>query len=156
MAYILATARLETKKLNKKLKQYIFFAPTTEGGDVAYFNKYDPVLAETAHHRQRAVRYGNTQQGDGYKYRGRGYVQVTWKLNYKSVGDYIGQDLVTNPDLGLNPRIAAFAAVYGMEKGIFTGRKLSSYITDQAQDYLHAKGNNQRLRSSSPYRILCR
>jgi hypothetical protein len=139
MAYILATVRLETKDINKTLKRYIFFGPSTEGGDIAYFNKYDPVLADTSAHRERAVRFGNTQQGDGYKYRGRGYVHVTWKLNYKSVGDYIGQDLAANPDLALDHRIAAFAAVYGMEKGIFTGRKLSNYISDQAQDYVRAR-----------------
>lgn len=139
MAYILATARLETKKLNRITKQYIYFEPTTESGDVAYFNKYDPILANTVSHRDRAVRYGNTQQGDGYKYRGRGYVQITWYLNYKTIGDYFGQDLVANPDLALDPRIAAYAAAYGMEKGIFTGKKLSDYISDKAQDYFRAR-----------------
>ena len=42
---------------------------------------------------------GNTDAGDGYRYRGRGYIQLTGKDNYKRIGDLIGADLVSNPDL---------------------------------------------------------
>lgn len=54
---------------------------------------------------------GNTKQGDGYKYRGRGYIQLTGKNNYEQIGKMIGQDLVGNPDLMLDPKIAAEASV---------------------------------------------
>lgn len=49
--------------------------------------------------RQRAKANGNTQPGDGYKYRGRGFLQLTWKNNYRNAGKFIGKDLVSNPDL---------------------------------------------------------
>lgn len=58
-------------------------------------------------------RYGNVNIGDGYKYRGRGLNQITFKGNYKAVGDIIGVDLVSNPDkLNEITTAAAGAAAY--------------------------------------------
>ena len=44
-------------------------------------------------------RMGNTEEGDGFKYRGRGPIMLTGKNHYKKYGDAIGVDLVKNPDL---------------------------------------------------------
>jgi predicted chitinase len=55
----------------------------------------------------RSNPYGNTSWGDGYKYRGRGFNQITWKGQYKSYGEKIGIDLVKYPDKLLEPAIAA-------------------------------------------------
>jgi putative chitinase len=48
-----------------------------------------------------ANRMGNNGESscDGYKYRGRGYLQITGKANYAAFGNFIGVDCVTNPDL---------------------------------------------------------
>lgn len=46
----------------------------------------------------------------GYDYRGRGFIQLTGKENYKLVGEMIGVDLFGNPDLMLDPTIAAAAS----------------------------------------------
>lgn len=54
---------------------------------------------------------GNTEVGDGYKYRGRGFNQITFKSSYKTYGDLIWEDLVGNPDLLNTPEIAAKAAL---------------------------------------------
>lgn len=56
-------------------------------------------------------RMGNTEAGDGYKYRGRGSIQITGKDNYKKLGDKLGLDLVNNPDLLMDPAISAKASV---------------------------------------------
>jgi len=54
---------------------------------------------------------GNTQEGDGWKYRGRGYVHLTGYAEYKEMGKLIGQDLVNHPELASDPKIAAQIAV---------------------------------------------
>ena len=51
-------------------------------------------------------RYGN-MGNDGYKYRGRGFNQLTFRGSYKSIGDKIGVNLVANPDLVNSPDVAA-------------------------------------------------
>jgi putative chitinase len=49
---------------------------------------------------------GNNSPGDGYRYRGRGYIQLTGKENYQRVGKAIRVDLVSNPDLANDPKVA--------------------------------------------------
>jgi len=79
-------------------------------GLLATFSKYFPTegLAksferqpERIANRVYANRMGNGNEatGDGWKYRGRGAIQLTGKANYKSFADFIGEDVVANPDL---------------------------------------------------------
>lgn len=49
---------------------------------------------------------GNTQPGDGPRFKGRGYVQLTGRANYKTVGGQIGHDLTGNPELANDPTLA--------------------------------------------------
>lgn len=44
------------------------------------------------------VDLGNTSKGDGKKFKGRGGFQLTGKANYKTYGNYLGVDLLTNPE----------------------------------------------------------
>ena len=70
---------------------------------------------------------GNTQQGGGYKYRGRGILQLTGGSNYTKAAAKFGVDLNDNPDGALDFDLAAKIMIWGMEKGIFTGKKLNDY-----------------------------
>jgi putative chitinase len=60
----------------------------TELGNKAYFKKYEG-----------RKDLGNTNEGDGYKFRGRGYIQVTGRYNYTRLSKDTGIDFLNNPDL---------------------------------------------------------
>lgn len=64
-------------------------------------------------------RCGNTEQGDGWRYRGRGWLQVTFKDNYRAVTPFAGVDLVAMPDRLADPRIASTcAAAWWTHRGL--------------------------------------
>lgn len=64
-------------------------------------------------------RNGNSESGEGNKYRGRGFIQLTGKANYAKMGKAIGVDLVKDPDKASDPEIAAkiTAEFYASKKG---------------------------------------
>jgi putative chitinase len=112
LAYILATPAWETGRTMQ---------PIHEKGALAYFNKYEPGT-------KIGARLGNTVRGDGFRYRGRGYVQLTGRANYVKLGKLLGVDLVGNPDLALDPKIATQILFVGMLDGLFTGKGLDDYL----------------------------
>ena len=123
LAYALGTTHLETGAAMQ---------PIHENGGTKYFeSNYGP----TGHNPTRAKKMGNTAVGDGAKYHGRGFVQLTWKVNYEAMTDHLTSefgktvDLVNKPDLALDPANAAEIMFHGMNVGTFTGRKFSNYFT---------------------------
>jgi putative chitinase len=72
---------------------------------------------------------GNVQAGDGKRYMGRGYVQITGRTNYQKASRLVGKDLVSEPDLALEPEISAQIIVDGMVNGWFTGKKMSDFTS---------------------------
>ena len=56
------------------------------------------------------VDLGNTHLGDGYRFRGRGLIQVTGRDNYARMGRALGVDLEADPDLLATPKLAARSA----------------------------------------------
>ena len=114
IAYILATAQHESK-----------LTPIEEYDSGADYNGRKDL--------------GNTQPGDGPRYKGRGYVQITGRANYKKYSELTGQDLVGNPSLALNENVAAFILVHGMRTGNFTGAKVSDYIGGGKTDFYGAR-----------------
>ena len=70
--------------------------------------KDDSKFFETVYGYQTAKgqELGNTEPGDGFKYRGRGLIQLTGKDNYNRIGKQVGADLVSNPDLVNDPVLA--------------------------------------------------
>lgn len=123
LAYALGTTFVECDKTMQ---------PITEYGKRSYFDKYEPGT-------KIGKALGNTRPGDGYLFRGRGYVQCTGRRNYTVMGERIGIDLVSNPDLALDPVNAARIMFIGMTEGIFTGKKLSDYFNDKRGAWISAR-----------------
>ena len=61
---------------------------------------------------------GNTKKGDGYKYRGRGYVQFTGRYQYRKYGRIVGVDGLNNPDAFAEPKKAAKLAIPRIIAGV--------------------------------------
>jgi putative chitinase len=127
LAYVLATAYHETGAAMQ---------PIREKGGRAYLTRSYDILGDKP---TRARTNGNTAPGDGIRYAGRGFVQLTWKNNYRRIGDLLGIDLVGSPDKALEPAIAALILVRGMQEGWFTGRKLADYFTEEESDRVQAR-----------------
>lgn len=137
VSYIFATLAHETAHT---------WLPIKEIGSKRYISRrYDPVLATTSWRRNRAKKMGNTRRGDGWKYRGRGFIQLTWKLNYKRFTKLLSKrfnkkiDLVRYPNLALDLEYSIYIIVYGMKHGIYTGKKLSDYISGNKVDFKRAR-----------------
>ncbi len=82
---------------------------------------------------------GNTGIGDGKRFKGRGFVQITGRRNYKDWSDRLGIDLIASPERAAERRIAARICVEGMMLGTFTGKKLGDYINAERGDFVNAR-----------------
>lgn len=140
LAYVLATSWHETAAQMQPIKEY---------GNTDYFIRmYDvrgnrPGLARSM---------GNREPGDGPRYCGRGFVQLTWKVNYAKATDKLRDmgilsvfdSLVQTPDLAMRMDIAAAILFEGMEDGWFTGRTMDALIDakvdgDEFADFVKAR-----------------
>jgi predicted chitinase len=83
------------------------FKSMVEYGGSLDFRKYDPKFAP-----KKARALGNTKVGDGARYKGRGYIQLTGRYNYKRAGEALGLPLEQNPELAEKPEVAAKIAVW--------------------------------------------
>jgi len=79
---------------------------------------------------------GNTQPGDGGKYIGRGYIQLTGRSNYAKYGTMVGKDLLNNPQLLSDPTVAAEVSVKYMLDRCKTDQNDAAYV----EKAIHAVG----------------
>lgn len=119
---------------NKAQLAYILATATHESGAGKHMEEF---ASGRAYEGRSSL--GNNQPGDGVRYKGRGYVQLTGRRNYTDWSRRLGMDLVGNPRLVENPQVAAKILVGGMMQGTFTGRGLGSYINNQQTDFMGAR-----------------
>jgi hypothetical protein len=122
-AYALATCWRETGQK---------YEPVTEYGPRAYFNKYEPCTA-------KGKELGNKSPGDGFKYRGRGYAQITGLDNYERFELLLGVSLLEHPENALDPSVAYRILSLGLVRGMFTRKCLSHYFTETGSDWVGAR-----------------
>lgn len=122
------------------------------GGDMDenYPSGVDPVV----HFNRKYAGYngnGDIASGDGYRYRGRGFVQLTGKANYQKATNKVraldfqvdGEhpNLIDDPDLATTNRpLAALILVWGMQEGWFTGVGLNKFTTGHPQGSMYPNG----------------
>jgi len=82
-------------------------------------NRYEPPSS-------LATDLGNTDAGDGKRFKGRGPIQITGRANYQRFGDLLRMDLVSNPSLAAAPDVAFRIA------GLFWSKKGLNELADQA------------------------
>ena len=119
LAYMLATTFWET---NRSMQ------PIREKGGTKYFARYEG-----------RKDLGNTVPGDGSRFHGRGFVQLTGRANYARASKELGADFLANPDLAMDPVLAAAIMFLGMTAGWFTSKKLSDYFAGSKSDWVNAR-----------------
>ena len=116
IAYVLATAEHESDSF-KTLEEY----------------------AEGDQYEERAD-LGNNRPGDGVRFKGRGYVQLTGRLNYARYSDITGLDLIKFPSILMNrAALSVFVIVDGMMHGVYTGQRLDKFVNGRKQDFFNAR-----------------
>jgi hypothetical protein len=127
LAYALGTAYHEVAFTMQPIHE--------RGGPRYFFAMYD----KDGSRPRVAASLGNTQRGDGVRFHGRGYVQLTGRSNYTKAGRLAGADLVSDPELAIDPAIASKILFTGMETGLFTGKKFSDYFNKTTEDWINAR-----------------
>jgi len=118
LAHFLAQCALESMNFTAVVENLNYSAQRLLQVFPKYFKNVD--LNAYARNPQKigsrvyANRMGNGDEasGDGFKYRGRGYIQLTGKNNYQSFSNFIGEDCIANPDLVATTYPLASAAFF--------------------------------------------
>lgn len=135
LAYILGTVFHETDQKMQPINEY---------GSDAYFDKrYGP--PPVGQNAGLARTLGNTEPGDGARYHGRGFVQLTGRANYARWSARLGSDLVGHPELALDLATSTRIIVDGALVGAFTGKKLDQYFSATIEDWVNARRVINRL-----------
>jgi len=95
--------------INTALRQAAFLAQIAhESGELKFWEEiWGPTAAQKRYEppSDLATRLGNTQAGDGKRYKGRGPIQITGRFNYRKYGQLVGVDIESNPELASTTQV---------------------------------------------------
>lgn len=131
LAYALATSFHETAFTMQPIHEF--------GGKKYFFKMYDK---KGARPNFAINQLGNTEDGDGVLFHGRGYVQLTGRKNYTAMGKAFNVNLTNNEDAAnrvLNAELAAKIMFKGMEEGVFTSKDFGDYFNKTTEDWKNAR-----------------
>lgn len=94
-------------EVNNYLRVCHFLAQAAH--EAASFRTLEEYASGAAYEGRRDL--GNTQRGDGVRYKGRGIFQLTGRANYRDIGKKIGMDLENNPELAESPEVSVLTAL---------------------------------------------
>lgn len=101
---------MEEFGINTPLREAAFLAQIAhESGQFKYLEEiWGPSDAQKHYEppSEKARDLGNTQPGDGKRFKGRGAIQLTGRANYKKFGGELGLDLLTHPEWAADPQVA--------------------------------------------------
>ena len=99
-------------EINTPARQAAFLAQIGhESGGLHWCTEiWGPTIAQQ--HYEGRDDLGNVEQGDGYRFKGRGLIQTTGRANYQATGDALGVDLIAEPLRLAEPELAARSAAW--------------------------------------------
>jgi predicted chitinase len=129
LAYIFATAYHETARTMQPISEFAD-RDRDKDGTPDNFQRYDTNTG-----------LGNTKDkdGDGTKYKGRGFVQLTGKANYDRFAKLLHIPLIDHPEMACSLLPAIQIMFEGMGRGLFTGKKLADYFNAEKCDWVNAR-----------------
>lgn len=140
LAYMLATAYHETGQTMQPVSENLNYSAM---GLQKTFGKYFSARDAQAYARQperianrayaNRMDNGDEASGDGWRFRGRGLVQITGRANYAEFG------IADHPERALEDRTAIKIMFNGMTSGVFTGLKLADYFSGAKADWVNAR-----------------
>ncbi len=114
MAAFIAQVGHESGQLTRMVENLNYSADRLQA---VWPNRFDVALAAQVARKPEQIanivyggRMGNTLPGDGWKYRGRGLIQLTGANNYRAAGAALGLDMINHPELVEQPETAALVA----------------------------------------------
>jgi hypothetical protein len=140
IAYVLATAQ-HGAQFGAHLEERANV--TGSDGADGYFERYEPGTPQ-------GTALGNTDRGDGQRFRGRGFVHIKGRASYALWSQRLGLPdqllrgipvpfFIAHPAALAQPNVAAQTLVRGMRDGLFTGTALGYYVNDKKTDFYSAR-----------------
>lgn len=151
---------MEEFEINNPLREAAFLAQLAhESGQFRYLEEiWGPTDSQKKYEppSKKADQLGNTQPGDGKRFKGRGAIQLTGRANYNKYGGQLNVDLLNHPELAADPQVAfRVSGAFWKSKGLneLADQRKFETITRRINGGL--AGQSERLEFYNRAKLLC-